>query len=825
MESGYEIVRYKQGRHYRVIIHSIERSRLHWHKEMEILLVLKGTVRINIAGTHYELGPDSLFLINSGEVHSTMSKEDNILAALQVHTDMFSATYPELEKIMFEWPQKLIDNPDLYPAPQIRKLMALIVEEFRKEEDGYQVAVEGYVNQLMSLILRNIPRDIEERKTISEKEKDKELNRIKRIADHIQAHYTEKITLNQLAEKEYISAYYLSHFFKNKMGISFQEYLNFIRLNRATMDLYQTENTITEIALQSGFANVKAFNKVFREFYGATPGEYRRLHSLFPEEKPETAYLEFDTFHAMQHLQKYLNDKEVKRENSIVRKQLQQIVIDVTYDKRPFKRWKRLASVGRLYDCLRSDLQEHIQLARKELKTKYLRFHSIFGNEMRVVTRDKEGKLSFSWQYIDLAFDFLIENEIHPILDFTFMPSELKSNDAVVFWYRGNVSPPKKLEEWAELVQSFVIHCLNRYGAKEVRKWYFEIWSEPDYMWSGSKEQYYELYKVTAEILLKADEKLKIAGPSIMQSVAGVGEVWLDDFFKFLNENNLPLHCFTYHVYGESEVTLQKNALIPHLGEKSHCAVVVDIFNEKVKQLKMPVEEIFVTEYNLSSEHQNYLVDTMFAACHTLHDFMQNHEKLDGVAFWTLSDIFEEDHALLPPFSGGFGLLTREGIKKPIWYAHYLLGSLGNQILAQEEDYIVTQRDGNIQILAFCYAYYDNIYMAGDRSHLSRNSRYDVFARAEDKRFSFQLQGCEGQYLRTDRILNRKQGSAYDLYEEMGAPKELKEEDISYLKGNARPHIYHSKIFTDESNILHIDIEIPSNGIHFVELVRNVDIS
>jgi xylan 1,4-beta-xylosidase len=814
MSANYEIIRYKQGLNTRITIHSVNQFDMHGHKEVELLLVLKGELQLIVNGIRYELKEDDLFFVNSGQMHSTTGQGENIIVAIQVNLEYFENIYPQIKNISFQWPTGAQTYQYQEVFQEIRRYIAQMVGDYRRAEKGYQLAIESGLNSLLLIILRNIPQ-AQKQETV---QSGKDMQRIQNILSYIEEHYTERITLEEVAKQEFMNSYYLSHFFKAKLGISFQEYLNYIRLNKAISLLGSSGENITDIALKSGFANVKSFHNSFRNVYGKTPGEYRRAGEfVIPESGERVAYLEFDSYQALSKLETFL----IKERESLVpvdvKVQRKSIFVDCNAKAAKRRNWKHLAAVGRAYDCMRSDLQEQIKLARQELGIEYLRFHGVFSDEMRVVTRNKQGDLVFYWQYIDIVLDFLIKQEIHPILNFTFMPSALASKNITTFWYQGNISVPKSWEEWQELVHQFMLHCINRYGPKEVRRWYFEIWNEPDYMWVSSIEDYFEMYRVTVKAIKSADAQLNISGPSIM-SFNEQNLQWLWKFISFINKEAMPLDTFTYHLYGECESILKNATLIPSLGDMDYFTGSVENMEQIMSEFRRPVKEIFITEYNASAVHKNYLSDTMFSACHMIYNFLKNHNRVNGIVPWVLSDIFEEDFELQGSFHGGFGMITLEGIKKPTWYAQWFLSQLGEEVVSQGEDYIVTRIGEDIQILAFSYLFYDKIYQAGDRSLLTYHRRYDVFGAKDDLHIGFDINSLKGSYEKREYLLNRDYGSAYDVFESMGSPKELSLEDVAYLKGMARPRLKVDTITVEDN--YHMDMDISPHGIHFILLKK-----
>lgn len=199
--SSYEMIRYKQGLNANILVHSINKFKLHWHREIEILLVLKGRITVSVNNKRYELEEDDVFFINSNEIHSTVANGDNIMAAIQINPAFYYKTFPELQDMKFIFQGSNGKAIEEKVFEQIRAYMAQIVREYNKSAEGYQLVIEGILNNLMATIIRNIPKYEEKggKKDIVEKD----LPRIKRIMEYVEDHYSEKITLEHIAKSEF----------------------------------------------------------------------------------------------------------------------------------------------------------------------------------------------------------------------------------------------------------------------------------------------------------------------------------------------------------------------------------------------------------------------------------------------------------------------------------------------------------------------------------------------------------------------------------------------------------------------------------------------
>src|SRR5699024_10324056 len=179
--------------------------------------------------------------------------EENIVLVLQIHPDYYKYFYPKFNYIYFNCNSlnQNEDNKEKYNT--IRHIMAKILWEINKRTDEYRLIIANELNLLVLHIINNF------NNKIIEDERDRvltnDMERIENILKYIDNNMDRKITLKEIAENEGISNYYLSRFFREKVGVSFQEYLNIIRIDRAVNLLLSTEDNITDIAFKSGFSS------------------------------------------------------------------------------------------------------------------------------------------------------------------------------------------------------------------------------------------------------------------------------------------------------------------------------------------------------------------------------------------------------------------------------------------------------------------------------------------------------------------------------------------------------------------------------------------
>src|SRR5687768_13621918 len=140
--------------------------------------------------------------------------------------------------------------------------------------------------------------------------------------------------------------------------------------------------------------------------------------------------------------------------------------------------FKECVGAGRANEGLRADWQQQLAYVRKECGFKYIRMHGLLTDDMAVYKEDGKGNPVYNYMYVDVLFDYLHSIGMKPFVELGFMPGWLASGDKTIFWWKGNVTPPKDYEKWGALIKNLTEHFREGYGADEVKTWYFEVWNE-----------------------------------------------------------------------------------------------------------------------------------------------------------------------------------------------------------------------------------------------------------------------------------------------------------------------------------------------------------
>jgi len=323
--------------------------------------------------------------------------------------------------------------------------------------------------------------------------------------------------------------------------------------------------------------------------------------------------------------------------------------------------------------ALRADWRQQLRRAHEELGFRYVRFHGLLCDDVGTLIGEGD-KLFFSFFNADQIFDFLLTIGMKPFVELSFMPSVLASGDKTVFHYRANVSAPKDYTQWASLISKLVAHWSERYGQDEVRKWYFEVWNEPNLeaFGSGRLADYLKLYQVTAFAIKAVDPALRVGGP------ATAANAWIAEFIAHCQANRLPLDFVSTHHYPTDAFGKPGDDTLTQLSLSRR-----SVLREEARTVREQAGDrpVYYTEWSTSSNPRDALHDEPYAAAFIVKTVLEANGLVRGYSYWTFSDLFEENYFPSVPFHGGFGLLNIHGVAKPAYRAFELLHGLGTDSL------------------------------------------------------------------------------------------------------------------------------------------------
>ena len=442
------------------------------------------------------------------------------------------------------------------------------------------------------------------------------------------------------------------------------------------------------------------------------------------------------------------------------------VEVDAAAAGHPFPHfWEQMFGSGRAVLSLRESYRNDLRETKRITGFEFVRFHAIFHDELGLYDEDKDGKPIYNFSYIDQVYDGVLQNNVKPFIELSFMPKKLTSdaNALHAFWYKQNVAAPKDWDKWEQLVEAFTRHLVQRYGEEEVAKWYFEVWNEPNIdFWAGNPKDttYFELYDRAARAVKRVSSRFRVGGPATAQAA------WADKFLAHCKEKNIPVDFVSTHVYGNDKAedvfgtheNISRNQMVCRSVKKVH---------EQIEASAYPGLPLIWSEYNAAYDNNPAVTDTSYMGPFLADTIRQCDGLTAMMSYWTFSDVFEEQGVVKTPFYGGFGLLAVDSIPKAAFNDFALLHRLGETRLeAKSDSVLVTRRkDGSLAIALW------NLFLPEEIGAA--------------KSFALHFSGLKSGRTVRVTIVDKEHGSPLPAWEKMGRPAFPSREQIKTLRESA----------------------------------------
>jgi xylan 1,4-beta-xylosidase len=477
--------------------------------------------------------------------------------------------------------------------------------------------------------------------------------------------------------------------------------------------------------------------------------------------------------------------------------------------------FKECIGAGRANEGLRADWQRQLTYVKKECDFKYIRMHGLLTDDMGVYREDKNGNPQYNWQYIDEFYDFLLSIKIKPFVELSFMPSALASGNQVIFWWKGNVTPPKDYIKWENLIKNLVQHFTERYGENEVATWYFEVWNEPNLpmFFTGSQDEYFKLYDSTAKAVKDISSRYKVGGP------ATAGSGWINEMLAHCKNSNVPVDFIATHCYGVKQGFLDEFGQNGTILDSNPTSIYNEIkgTRNKIENSSFPGLELHYTEWSSSYTPADPIHDSYHEAAYILDKIKGVGDAATSMSYWVFTDIFEEPGPRFTPFHGGFGLINYQSINKPAFYAYQYLNKLGEKELTNTDaaSWACKKEDGSVQILFWNFTITHPGDSVNNQVYYKRNLPSKFLGKV-----NLQLANLmAGKYIIEVYKTGYKANDVYTAYLELGSPNQLTIEQVAKLKKVSDG----SPATTKEFEVLPgkqliQDFELHENDVYFVNI-------
>lgn len=447
---------------------------------------------------------------------------------------------------------------------------------------------------------------------------------------------------------------------------------------------------------------------------------------------------------------------------------------------------------GRMDLALQEEYLKQLALVQAEIGFRYIRGHGLFSEGMAIyheyVNEQGETVPEYNFTYLDRVMDAYLKLNIRPFLELGFMPKQLASGSQTVFYWQGNVTPPKDYRNWQKLVTATLQHLIQRYG-QEVFTWPIEVWNEPNlagFWQEADMAEYFKLFSVTFKAVKEVDPRFQVGGPTI----CGVDdERWLREFLQYCQQQGIALDAVTRHFYTVSAPEtcghysyMALRAPEESLQELTTSRKIIDSF-PAFRGLPM-----HITEFNTSYRPDTPLHDTVKNAAYIAQLLAVLGQTSASYSYWTFGDVFEEQGVPFTPFHGGFGLVANGNIPKPTFWTFAFFKRLQGKAIYQDETCVLVKTDNGYRGVAWNYS----------PTELTK---------------CFSIPESSQEYSFIAEIVDEKSGNPLKVWHDLGQPRSLTPGQQKLLQLAAQPRVESQRL---QSAML--TIALPPYGVCYFEL-------
>ncbi|MCD8370442.1 MAG: helix-turn-helix domain-containing protein [Clostridiales bacterium] len=796
---------------------------VHSHENYEMMFVISGEMQIMVEEDSFQLKSGDMLVVNVDRKHSYDSSPDFLAGRFLVSNIMVRELLGQ-SHILF-WCNSTVDHNDAYD--DMRRIIVKLFNQSLRENRNSRLYINSLHYQLLYILSENFLLTEKDVRTTEADVHTRDDDRMETIFSYIRANYRQNITLDELAGHLYLSPTYVSKYIKQKCGINFSELMNNVRLGRAMQDLMYTDDSVMRVAMENGFASVAAYNKVFKDVYHMTPSEFRKKRKTGRKESEELEKEQKKIIHRK--VEEYLDrNPNVSVQDDGTRELAAEINMETDREAEWDGYCCKMINAGTAADLLNVTFQEQILSFKQKMGFEYVRFWDICSPELYIDIHAPGGAQNYS--RLNSVTDFLVRNHLKPYMELGFKPlrilkttgnalkelnrdDEFLSDDEMCLFYR-------------KLLENFV----NRYGSAEVQTWYFEYWEKTGMGYSdiGSYQfreapeerhrEYFHQFSLIAGEFRRCLPSVRIGGGGFPVRLYGEDRfTWMLNVWKMEKEKPdfISLTSYPYIQEKEKNSYYEKQNTDPQF--VLHNIMMAE---HAMERSSFPQTELHVSEYSFSLSNRNVVNDSCMKGAFMIYNAIACLGRVRLMGHWLFTDAYADLKDTRTPLFGGCGLLTKDGITKPSYFAMEFFNRLYRNVLYTRPNYLVTRSErGSIRLVChnmkrLNYNYYimeeDAISFQELQSMMEDREYLTIHVRVKHMK--------DGIYYIKRNCVNQKNGSVLDKWAGLNMEPSLTMREMDYLKSAST-----STISIEEMEItggvLQFDIQLEPNEIQYIHVM------
>lgn len=777
----------------------------HFHQNPEIIYVLEGALELEIESETQELQKGEFLLVNANKRHSLReTRKDLLIVSIQMNFSIL-VEYLGTNQILF-WCNSAADKSEAYE--QLKKVLDRMLNRYYDKEKEGALYLNSIYYEVLYLLTSYFMIKADDNRLKEQVSPDN--SRVFEIQNYVQANYQKQISLNDLAKKLYLSNAYLSKYIKKRFGLSFLEYVNNIRLFHAVDELLYTEKKITRIALDNGFPTSASFNKAFRDIYHMTPSAYRTSVRQEEREDMDAAGQQEEVG---QRVKDYLAGS-VTVEDTVAARNISLFTVDASKTKEYTKNWCKIINIGRVESLLDSSMQQQVLLMREELGFSYVRIWNIFVGDM--YDEDEEKGWHYNFSRVDRGLDFLVDHRLKPYIELSFKPIHVSYTINSTLAQKENDIIFHERESYERVMQDLAAHLINRYGLEEIETWYFELWKDERMNMLDENGWYFDCFEIGYKALKQISPRIRVGGAGFAM---GYDRHQYRDLIsnwkkRQIRPDFISVYAYSYELIQQNNMYFGKRSL-DHNFVKNQ----VDIFKKILEEEDFVPEELHITEWNFTISNRNCINDSCAHGAYVMKTCIESIGNVDMMGYWHGSDLHTEFFDTEGVLYGDNGLLTRDGIKKPSFYAFHFLHFAQSRLLGKTENALLTTNGrGTYSIVCHNCKQFNYRYAMKEEKDIRIEEMDELYEDLEAVHLKFEIRNVkDGDYLMRVFYVNKDNGSVQNTWKDMEYIRNLSKGEIDYMRRSAMPRVELRRLKA-EDGVLRVEAKLAAHEIKALDI-------
>ena len=385
-------------------------------------------------------------------------------------------------------------------------------------------------------------------------------------------------------------------------------------------------------------------------------------------------------------------------------------------------------------------------------------------------------------------------------------------------------------EELRRFTAEFGRQLVSRYGQREVSSWYFEYWKkDPVLLYANDMKagrpddnlgQYFAEFDALCEGIKIAAPDAKIGGGGFTFRSYGEGGI-RTILSQWKKQQHLP-DFISFNCYCYKNVDFGDNVLHQlRYEDRNYINKIISDAERIMRDAEFPQRKVFVTEYDFTVSNRNQINDSCCKAAELMQLLLCTMKNTDVLSYWTALDSYAEYSDTTAIIFGGVGLLSKDGIPKPVYYVFDFLNRLDEEILVHTEDYIVS-RQGMDSFKIVCHnfrGFTDDYYGYEDEGAIGIREISSFIRDQHEKRIRLTLHNIpNGKYQIRMREVDDQSGSIPTIWKRLDYDSRLNREDVQFVRQMCIPSMWRmeTEVFNGS---LDFEIKLAPNSVKYAHFV------